>query len=265
MAPLSRFPPPVTSRHRGRRAIITGGSFGGARHRMPIGIQICSGTEWSPAERVSGCSRRPQRRQPPRAHAEIARLKFHLARYRRAEFGRSSEKLARDTEQPELALEPGAFRPCAHARRRGCQVRARLAAGGNRIRTIGPASGKVVDAKFHRSDPGRSNTDFGRQVLGLPWAETSNSRSRRKTTVLRLIDLCANRSDRRQSREGDRWFESTSLQRGVRNEQCAAGTGRSIASQPLGIRWPDHATDRSRYDLIPGRNGRSEAVLEAPS
>src|SRR3984893_2772939 len=28
-------------------------------------------------------------------------------------------------------------------------------------------------------------------------------------------DLCANRSDRRQSREGDRWFESTSLQRRV--------------------------------------------------
>jgi hypothetical protein len=26
-------------------------------------------------------------------------------------------------------------------------------------------------------------------------------------------DLCANRSDRQQSREGDRWFESTSLQR----------------------------------------------------
>jgi hypothetical protein len=144
MAPLSRFPPPVTSRHRGRRAIITGGSFGGARHRMPIGIQICSGTEWSPAERVSGCSRRPQRRQPPRAHAEIARLKFHLARYRRAEFGRSSEKLARDTEQPELALEPGAFRPCAHARRRGCQVRARLAAGGRWIRTIGPWRQAVV-------------------------------------------------------------------------------------------------------------------------
>src|SRR5467141_3618910 len=31
-------------------------------------------------------------------------------------------------------------------------------------------------------------------------------------------DLCANRSDRRQSREGDRWFESTSLQRRVINE-----------------------------------------------
>ena len=28
-------------------------------------------------------------------------------------------------------------------------------------------------------------------------------------------DLCANRSDRRQSREGDRWFESTSLRRRV--------------------------------------------------
>jgi len=39
------------------------------------------------------------------AQAEIARLKFQLARYRRAEFGRSSEKLARDTDQLELALE----------------------------------------------------------------------------------------------------------------------------------------------------------------
>ena len=39
------------------------------------------------------------------AEALIARLKFQLARYRRAEFGRSSEKLAYDTEQLELALE----------------------------------------------------------------------------------------------------------------------------------------------------------------
>ena len=39
----------------------------------------------------------------------------------------------------------------------------RLPAGGNRIRTIGPASGIVVDAKFQRSDPGRSNPDFGRR------------------------------------------------------------------------------------------------------
>ena len=39
------------------------------------------------------------------AQAETARLKFQLARYRRAEFGRSSEKLARDTDQLGLALE----------------------------------------------------------------------------------------------------------------------------------------------------------------
>jgi transposase len=39
------------------------------------------------------------------AQAEIARLRFQLARYRRAEFGRSSEQLARETEQLELAIE----------------------------------------------------------------------------------------------------------------------------------------------------------------
>ena len=39
------------------------------------------------------------------AQAEIAKLKFQLARYRRAEFGRSSEKLGREVEQLELAIE----------------------------------------------------------------------------------------------------------------------------------------------------------------
>src|SRR5690349_22407925 len=39
------------------------------------------------------------------AQAEIARLKFQLARYRRAEFGGSSEKLGREAEELELALE----------------------------------------------------------------------------------------------------------------------------------------------------------------
>jgi transposase len=39
------------------------------------------------------------------AQVEIARLKFQLARYRRAEFGRSSEKLEREAEQLELAIE----------------------------------------------------------------------------------------------------------------------------------------------------------------
>jgi transposase len=47
------------------------------------------------------------------AQAEIARLKFQLARYRRAEFGRSSEKLARDT-------------PARHQSRFGKIVRSRL-------------------------------------------------------------------------------------------------------------------------------------------
>ena len=39
------------------------------------------------------------------AQAEIAKLKFQLARYRRSEFGCSSEKLARDIAQLELAIE----------------------------------------------------------------------------------------------------------------------------------------------------------------
>jgi transposase len=39
------------------------------------------------------------------AEALIAKLKFQLARYRRAEFGRSSEKVAREAEQLELAIE----------------------------------------------------------------------------------------------------------------------------------------------------------------
>jgi transposase len=39
------------------------------------------------------------------AQTEIARLQFQLARYRRAEFGRSSEKLSRDIAQLELAIE----------------------------------------------------------------------------------------------------------------------------------------------------------------
>jgi hypothetical protein len=46
---------------------------------------------------------------------------------------------------------------------RPCESSRDFTAGGNRIRTIGPASGKVVDAEFQRSDPGRSNTDFGRR------------------------------------------------------------------------------------------------------
>src|SRR5439155_18394986 len=39
--------------------------------------------------------------------------------------------------------------------------------------------------KFQRSDPGRSNTDFGRRCWVFPGGQTSNSRSRRETSVLR--------------------------------------------------------------------------------
>ena len=39
------------------------------------------------------------------AEALIAKLKFQLARYRQAAFGRSSEKLTREAEQLELAIE----------------------------------------------------------------------------------------------------------------------------------------------------------------
>src|SRR5215469_12715137 len=39
------------------------------------------------------------------AQAEIAKLRFQLARYRRAEFGQSSEKLEREADQLELAIE----------------------------------------------------------------------------------------------------------------------------------------------------------------
>jgi transposase len=39
------------------------------------------------------------------AQAEIAKLRFQLARYRRAEFGRSSEKLEHEADQLELAIE----------------------------------------------------------------------------------------------------------------------------------------------------------------
>jgi hypothetical protein len=44
-------------------------------------------------------------RDAANAQAEIAKLRFQLARYRRAEFGRSSEKLQREADQLELAIE----------------------------------------------------------------------------------------------------------------------------------------------------------------
>src|ERR1700730_7391386 len=54
-------------------------------------------------------------------------------------------------------------------------------------------------------------------------------------------DLCANRSDQRQSREGDRWFESTSLQRQVRCEPNFWGRIPSMARPDV----PDALLDRA--------------------
>src|ERR1700730_7386464 len=57
-------------------------------------------------------------------------------------------------------------------------------------------------------------------------------------------DLCANRSDRRQSREGDLWFESTSLQQGVRCEPDFRSESH---------RWP---SQRRRHDWRGGGSPR---------
>src|SRR5438132_3599240 len=56
-------------------------------------------------------------------------------------------------------------------------------------------------------------------------------------------DLCANRSDRRQSQEGDRWFESTSLQRrGDRGQARRRAGGQDPAA--------DHQSAAKRAQLI---------------
>src|SRR6202040_3619816 len=62
--------------------------------------------------------------------------------------------------------------------------------------------------------PGSVEHLLWEEVLSLPWrAETSNSRSRRKTSVLRpMISARTARIDDNLGR-GDRWFESGSLQR----------------------------------------------------
>src|ERR1700731_886364 len=46
-------------------------------------------------------------------------------------------------------------------------------------------------------------------------------------------DLCANRSDRRQCREGDQWFESTSLQRRVHCEPVRFDLSNRLRAETL--------------------------------
>src|SRR4029077_19708678 len=56
-------------------------------------------------------------------------------------------------------------------------------------------------------------------------------------------DLRANRSDRRQSREGDRWFESTSLQRGVMSEPQTIRAQDGRGGRPAGVSRPKPLTE----------------------
>jgi hypothetical protein len=91
----------------------------------------------------------------------------------------------------------------------------------------------VVDAKFQRLDSGRSNTDL-EEVLSLSLEgsdiELSVSPKGIRTSP---YDLYANRSDRRESREGDRWFESISLHRRVSCEPTLNRASRRRATTIL--------------------------------
>ncbi len=71
------------------------------------------------------------------ARAEIAKLRFQLARYRRAEFGRLSEKLTREVEQLELAIEALATDQA------------------ERVVTASPAVAAMVEAAAERQKPAR--------------------------------------------------------------------------------------------------------------
>jgi hypothetical protein len=65
-------------------------------------------------------------------------------------------------------------------------------------------------------------------------------------------DLCANRSDRRQSREGDRWFESTSLQRrefGANSINQPTRTDSEPTREGQDARWTKLAEAPSVEDL----------------
>ena len=68
-------------------------------------------------------------------------------------------------------------------------------------------------------------------------------------------DLCANRSDRRQSREGDRWFESTSLQRRVHCEPDFQGLSHRTSWKTQG------STVRSKHSPLKGFAPDLVAVL----
>ena len=62
-------------------------------------------------------------------------------------------------------------------------------------------------------------------------------------------DLCANRSDRRQSREGDRWFESTSLQQRVCKLSVPRAAGCRAGVTPIARRTAPRL--RAKFRIFP--------------
>jgi hypothetical protein len=81
------------------------------------------------------------------AQAEIAKLQFQLARYRRAEFGRSSEKLARDIDQLELAIETVKIDQAERLAAQPPAVAALIRSSGRSAETGAPASARASAAR----------------------------------------------------------------------------------------------------------------------
>src|SRR5205823_8040200 len=79
-------------------------------------------------------------------------------------------------------------------------------------------------------------------------------------------DLCANRSNRRQSREGDRWFESSSLQRRVHCE--LAWTRWAHIREFLMQEWWSYLTrcaQQHRNDAQRGEAGHDPSGIGEPA
>src|SRR6516225_935260 len=111
----------------------------------------------------------------------------------------------------------------------------RLAAGGNRIRTIGPAEKETAVERGPAADHRRLAR---RPVLNDPQSAYRSGISRRQ-------------QPRDLSQERDRWFESGSLQRRVRNEPSAASLG------PPNAEWVRRPELCSSYRPAPAGKGRA--------
>ena len=118
-----------------------------------------------------------------------------------------------------------------------------LSSDGLRFARDAPLEGTGFDPSVPREEkwPMSSSSDQTRVGRTLTLGGSAESSPEGKDIELSVsskdirtspYNLCANRSDRRQSREGDRWFESTSLQRRV-----------SCEPDFLDLAPPDDATD----------------------